>query len=219
MSRTNSRKPVFVFAKAPRPGAVKTRLIPLLGADGAAALHARLIEHALATASQAARGALELHAEPADDDFLRYCGARYNASLAQQSGPDLGARMHYAFEHALQEDACEWVILTGSDCPALTPRHLQLAARALDGGQDAVFAPAEDGGYVLIGLARCASRLFEGIAWSTGTVMGETRMRLRELGWRWSELETLWDVDRPADYERLLASSLLDRPGAPPITP
>ena len=100
-------------------------------------------------------------------------------------------------------------MLIGTDCPALTPRDLRLAAHHLEAGADAVFSPTEDGGYALIGARRCDLRLFEGIAWSSATVMEETRARLRDLGWRWEELPTLWDVDRPADYERLLASGLL----------
>ena len=68
----------------------------------------------------------------------------------------------------------------------------------------------EDGGYVLIGLTRCDARLFEGIAWGGSSVVAETRARLRALGWTWRELDTLWDVDRPEDYERLISSGLLD---------
>ena len=101
-------------------------------------------------------------------------------------------------------------LLIGSDCPALTARHLRQADRALRDGADAVFVPCEDGGYALIGLKRVDARLFDGIAWGGETVMAETRSRLRGLGWRWRELETLWDVDRPEDYQRLLASGLLD---------
>lgn len=211
MSRTSSRggTRVLVFAKAPRPGVAKTRLVPLLGGEGAAALHARLVKHALETARRAALGAIELHGAPADDDFLRYCAERYGAALIDQTEGDLGARMRAALEAALA--ACARVVLIGADCPALTPRHLRAAARALDEGHDAVFAPAEDGGYALIGLTRCAPGLLEGISWSTAAVMDETRERLRALGWRWLELDTLWDIDRPEDYQRLLASRLLER--------
>jgi rSAM/selenodomain-associated transferase 1 len=209
MPRTGSRNPVLVFAKAPRPGAVKTRLIPLLGEQGAAALHARLIKHTLATASTAARGALELHGEPVEDDFLRYCAARYNATLLPQCGSDLGERMHHAFEHALSRDGCTYAVLIGADCPALTAWHLRRALRLLDAGHDAVLAPAEDGGYVLIGLSRLNRELFEGIAWSTAAVMSQTRERLRAFDWRWLELEVLWDVDRPRDYTRLAETRLL----------
>lgn len=210
MSRTSSGGTrVLVFAKAPRPGLAKTRLVPLLGDEGAAALHARLVEHALETARRAALGEIELHGAPADDDFLRYCAERYGAALIDQTEGDLGARMRAALEAALA--ACARVVLIGADCPALTPRHLRAAARGLDEGHDAVFAPAEDGGYALIGLTRCDPGLFEDISWSTAAVMDETRERLRALGWRWLELDTLWDVDRPEDYERLLASRLLER--------
>ena len=100
-------------------------------------------------------------------------------------------------------------ILIGSDCPALRARHLRHADQALRDGADAVFVPCEDGGYALIGLNRVDRRLFDGIAWGGDAVMAETRRRLAALGWQWRELETLWDVDRPEDYERLVASRLL----------
>lgn len=198
------------MAKAPRPGTVKTRLIPLLGARRAAALHARLIEHTLTNADVAAAGTVELHGAPADDAFLLDRAACHGIPLIAQIGADLGERMCAALEYALHQAGCRSAILIGSDCPALTPRHLQLAQRALEKGDDAVVIPAEDGGYVLIGVRRVDHRLFQGIEWSTDAVMAQTRSRLRTLGWRAAELETLWDVDRPADYERLLASGLLD---------
>ncbi|MGZ5116342.1 MAG: TIGR04282 family arsenosugar biosynthesis glycosyltransferase [Burkholderiales bacterium] len=209
MSPISSRKATMVFAKAPRPGEVKTRLIPLLGAQGAAALQARLTKHTLATASVAARDALELHGDLVEDEFLRFCAARYNASLVPQQGRDLGERMYHAFERALSSEACASAVLIGTDCPALTPRHIRLAFQALHNGHDAVLAPAEDGGYVLLGLARADVRLFEDITWGTDRVVGLTRARLRVLGWRWLELETLWDVDRIADWHRLGRSDLL----------
>ena len=208
MSRTGSALPVLVFAKAPRPGHAKTRLIPVLGADGAAALHARLIRLTLRTARRAALGPVELHGAPADDDFLRFCAASYGAGLVPQSDGDLGARMNGALDEALRVNAC--AILVGTDCPALTAHHLRLAAAALHDGFDAVFVPTEDGGYALVGLRRCDPRLFEGIAWSTHDVMSQTRDRLAALDWRWTELERLWDIDTGPDYERLLASGLLD---------
>lgn len=210
MSRTNRATAVLVFAKAPQPGAVKTRLIPLLGAEGAAALHARLIKHTLGVAREAALGRLELHGAPAPDPFLEYCAERYNATLIEQCDGDLGTRMYSAFDSALAGAGS--AILIGSDCPALTARHLRHAARALSAGDDAVLIPAEDGGYAMMGLRRCDKSLFTGIAWSSPQVMEQTRARLKRLGWRWTELETLWDVDRPADYERLTASGLLDNP-------
>ena len=208
MHRTSRRRSVLLLAKAPQPGLAKTRLVPLLGAEGAAALQARLIKHALETAREASLGTIELHGAPADDDFLHYCAGHYGAALLPQAEGDLGERMRSALARGL--DAADCAILIGADCPALTARHLRLAAQALDDGNDAVLAPTEDGGYALVGLKRCDARLFEGIAWSTPTVMDDTRARLRGLGWRWYELDTLWDIDRPDDYRRLLASGLLE---------
>jgi rSAM/selenodomain-associated transferase 1 len=208
MPRTNIDARLLIFTKAPRPGTVKTRLIPLLGQQGAAALQARFIAHALTVARTAAIGPMELHCAPdCSDAFLNLCAAGYGAALVPQCEGDLGARMQHAFERALA--LSPRALLIGTDCPPLTVRHLRDADRALR-ADDAVFAPAEDGGYALIGLKRCDARLFRGIAWGGPTVMEDTRARLHALGWTWRELETLWDVDRTEDYQRLLDSGLLD---------
>ena len=204
----SNRTAVVVFARAPRPGSVKTRLIPALGPEGAAALHVKLVKHALDTTRAASFGGVELHCDPdADDAFFRYCSGRYGVSLLAQSPGDLGVRMLAACESALRD--APRVLLIGTDCPVLTARHLRQAERALLEGEDAVFVPCEDGGYALVGLRRADSRLFDGIAWGGDRVMAETRTRLAALGWRWRELETLWDVDRPEDYQRLVDAGLL----------
>ena len=196
---------VIIFARSPRPGAVKTHLVPLLGAEGAAALHARLVERTLETARAASFRRIELHGTPdINDPFFRFCAGHFAVALVAQAGGDLGARMLAAFESSLAVHPR--ALLVGSDCPALTARHLLQADRALRDGADAVFVPCEDGGYALIGLRRVDARLFDGIAWGGENVMADTRARLTGLGWRWRELETLWDVDRPEDYARLVAS-------------
>jgi len=206
MPHTNPDVALLVFAKAPRPGAVKTRLVPLLGAEGAAALHRRLTVRTLAAARDSALGEIELHAAPdCDDPFLTACAHEYGARLVPQVAGDLGTRMAAALEAALSRSAR--AILVGTDCPVLTPHHLHQANSALRDA-DAVLVPTEDGGYALVGLARHDARLFSGIHWGTERVMDETRTRLTELGWRWRELETLWDVDRPADYQRLQALAI-----------
>jgi uncharacterized protein len=192
---------ILVFARAPVPGKVKTRLIPALGEAGAAALHRRLVLHCLRTAGESRLGPVELWCAPgADDPFFREC-ERFGASLHVQKGDDLGARMHDAFESALAR--ARRAILVGSDAPALSPLYLRDADRALAEGNDAVLGPAEDGGYVLIGLLRSTAQLFRGLSWGGPEVMAETRLRIAALAWRCRELPTLWDIDRPEDLERL----------------
>jgi rSAM/selenodomain-associated transferase 1 len=121
-----------------------------------------------------------------------------------QPAGDLGQRMHAAFAtHARRSDAP--LLLIGTDCPALDEQHLQAAAKRLLEADEAVFTPAEDGGYVLVGLRRPQIALFEGIDWGTDQVMVQTRARLMLLGLRWSEMPALWDVDEPADWRRWLS--------------
>ena len=204
----------MVFAKAPVAGAAKTRLIPLLGAAGAAALQRRLITQALSVAHATMPDRLELWCTPdTTHPFLQTAAQERGATLCAQQGDDLGERMAHAFTTTLR--TAGYVICIGTDCPALTVQHLRHAAAALRDGHDAVFVPAEDGGYALIGLARDEPRLFDGIIWGGAQVMAQTRARLRELGLRWQELETLWDIDRPDDYRRLLQTGWLDEAPLP----
>ncbi|MBE0627616.1 MAG: TIGR04282 family arsenosugar biosynthesis glycosyltransferase [Burkholderiales bacterium] len=193
----------MVFAKAPTPGRVKTRLIPALGAKGAAALQRRLIERTLGTAEEARPGTLELWCAPGPDDpFFAACALRHGISLRTQCDGDLGVRMALALESALAAGSPG--ILIGCDCPAFTAAYLREAAAALADGNDAVLGPAEDGGYVLIGLARPApAQFFAGMPWGTAAVMQETRVRLMRGNMRWRELAPLWDLDRPEDLQRL----------------
>lgn len=198
-ARPEPRARVAVFAKAPVPGQVKTRLAALLGAEGAAELHARLVRHALATASQARVGPVELWCSPDESHpFFARCAELFALSLHRQAGKDLGARMHGAFLDGL--GAGGRMIIIGSDCPALEAADLRAAAEAL-ATHEAAIAPAEDGGYVLVGLSRPMPELFVGMEWGTAAVMARTRERLA--GSRWKELPGRWDVDRPEDYARL----------------
>jgi len=192
------------LAKAPAPGAVKTRLISALGADGAAALHARLIEHTVDTACAAAIGPATLWVTPAAPHAcFTALASRFQIVLAAQPDGDLGARMLAACEAAAGP-----AIVIGSDCPALTPSHLRAAADVLRAGSDVVVIPAEDGGYVLIGSRQPQPNLFAGMTWSTDQVMAQTRRRLVQTGLTWRELPSLWDLDRPEDLARLRESAL-----------
>jgi rSAM/selenodomain-associated transferase 1 len=190
---------IAVFSKAPRAGEAKTRLIPALGAAAAARLQRRMSLRLLEVACRAANGRVTLWAAPDHRQrFFRAVQAQHGIELRSQTGSDLGERMANVFAaHAGP------LLLIGSDCPALTAAHLAAAATALHDGHDAVFIPAEDGGYVLVGLRRPQPRLFEGISWGSDQVMAQTRERLMALGLRWLEPATLWDVDRPEDLLRL----------------
>lgn len=198
----STRIELAILAKAPLPGLCKTRLIPHLGAAGAAALQGWLLQHTVATAVTADIGPVSLWCAPDEThpDFQR-CRAFGDVRLLPQPQGDLGARMHAALA-ASRTPAGTLVI--GTDCPVLTPDLIRQVADALD-RHDAVLVPAEDGGYVLIALRRADPRLFEAIDWSTDRVMAQTRQRLRALGLDWHETAPLWDVDRPADFERLAA--------------
>jgi rSAM/selenodomain-associated transferase 1 len=195
-----------VFAKAPVPGFAKTRLIPLLGKQGAARLQAELIRHTLGTCYAADAGPVELWCTPdTEHPFFQQCRLEYGVKLHGQCGGELGGRMYSALKSALRRGRT--AVLLGTDIPGLTSGDLHGATRALSTGADAVIAPAHDGGYVLIGLTRVRSGLFRGIEWGTDRVLAQTRRRLQEFHYRWQELPTQRDIDRPEDWLGLLAKS------------
>ncbi|MDH4389905.1 MAG: TIGR04282 family arsenosugar biosynthesis glycosyltransferase [Aquabacterium sp.] len=192
---------VIVFAKAPVAGLAKTRLAPALGAAGAAALAQRMLRHALAQATAAAIGPVELCAAPdCAHPLLQAAAADCGATLADQGPGDLGARMHRAIRRHLAQH--RQALLIGTDAPALDAAVLRQAAQALH-DHDAVFVPALDGGYVLVGQRVADARCFTGMAWSHAQVMADTRQRLRAAGVRWAELAPVADIDTPADLQHL----------------
>ena len=188
----NAEAAIIVFARAPIAGAVKTRLIPRLGAAGAARLQQRLTRSTLCMARNSRCGRVELH-------LTRPHALFPDARL--QRGTDLGERMENALAAALRRHRS--AILIGTDAPALTGADLRRAARWLRGGADIVLAPAEDGGYALIAARRISPGVFRGIAWGSDSVYAESVKRIEAAGLKWRALRTLWDVDRPADLERL----------------
>ena len=199
---------IAVFAKAPIPGQVKTRLTGLLGAEGAAALQAGLVRRALSTAIASGVGPVSLHCAPDElHPFFERCAQHFRVALVPQRGADLGARMHAAFRDAFAAGSS--LIVIGSDCPALVEGDFRAARDALREAP-AVIAPAEDGGYVLVGLARDVPQIFSGVEWGTGAVLRQTRSRFAEANVRCVELAERWDVDRPEDYARLRTEGLLE---------
>lgn len=189
---------VVILAREPEPGHAKTRLIPALGAEGAAQLHARLVRRTVLMAKAAGVGPVELRVtSDTDHPWLAALARELALPLVPQGPGDLGARMLRAME------ARAPALLIGTDCPVLEPRHLREASEALAHGSDVVLGPAEDGGYTLIGMARAEASLFRDMPWGTDAVLGETRARLIAAGLSCTALETLWDVDRPDDLARL----------------
>jgi hypothetical protein len=193
---------LLVFAKAPVPGQVKTRLVPSMGPSAATALYEQLVLNILSIAIDAHVGPVDLWCAPSSNHpFFLQCVQKFQIILLNQIESDLGSRMAHAFQQTLRTAA--YALLIGTDCPSLTVHDLQEAAGVLRQGIDAVIGPTEDRGYFLIGLRRYAPELFTGISWGTGSVLHQTRLRLRDLGWKWNELSERWDVDRPEDVERL----------------
>lgn len=198
---------LMIFAKAPVAGQVKTRMIPALGAEGAARLAEQLLVHAVQQAAQVPWAALELCVSP-DTTHPVFAQGQHMApfrgsdrlTLSLQGEGDLGQRMHRAFVRGLSRHPA--VLLMGTDAPGLTAPVLQQAAQALH-ASDAVFVPALDGGYALVGLRRPVPALFEGMVWSTPQVMSETRNRARDAGLSWRELAPVHDMDEPADLQHL----------------
>ena len=197
----NARCTVIVMAKAPVPGFAKTRLIPALGAEGAATIAHRLLDRAVEQALAADLGGVDLCCAP-DSRHAAFArlGGLSRVELSEQADGDLGARMAHAFERWLAR--APQVLMMGTDAPALDAALLRHAARALE-HTDAVFVPAHDGGYALVGLRRPAPSMFDAMAWSTSTVMARTRERLAAAGLRYAELPAVADIDNAADLVHL----------------
>jgi hypothetical protein len=191
---------LIIFLKAPHAGAVKTRLAQAIGADAACAAYRRLVEVLLNRLT--AIDAVELRFAP--DDALEEIKPwlRPGWRAAGQGAGDLGQRLTRAFAEAFATGARR-VVVIGSDCPDVTPDDIHAAWASL-GRHDLVFGPAADGGYWLIGLCRAEPRLFDGIAWSTDTVLQKTRDRARAAGLTVHLLRELHDVDSDADWRRFL---------------
>jgi rSAM/selenodomain-associated transferase 2/rSAM/selenodomain-associated transferase 1 len=191
-----------IMAKAPVAGLAKTRLIPALGAVGAARAQRQFIAQSLHTAQQAALGGITLWCAPdALHRQFRAIQKQFKIDCLAQPEGDLGARMRRCAEvHFAQEDAKPLLII-GTDCAVLSPGHLQEAARCLL-EYDACLIPAEDGGYVLLGLKKMIPGVFSAVEWSTNLVLAQTLTRLRLAGASVAQLPALWDIDEPADWLR-----------------
>ncbi|MGC9527498.1 MAG: TIGR04282 family arsenosugar biosynthesis glycosyltransferase [Limnospira sp.] len=194
---------IVIFTRYPEPGQTKTRLIPALGAEGAAKVHRKMADHTIATVRQLQQSR-PLSAE------VRFTGATRaqmtdwwgdDLSYSPQGTGDLGDRMMEAAAVAFEKN-CTAVVIIGTDCPAITPDLLAVAFDKLR-ESEVVFGPATDGGYYLIGLSRSLPELFRGIDWGTASVLQQSRTICQTLNLSVAELPPLTDIDRPEDLEML----------------
>lgn len=193
---------IVIFAKAPVPGMVKTRLIPALGPAGAATLAREMLADTIASARAAGGLRVEVCASPHPDDPSWAGLIAPDVERSEQVAGNLGERLAAAAARILEGGSR--LLLVGTDCPELDGARLAEAARLLE-HHDAVIFPALDGGYVLLGLAKWHASLFHDIPWSTDAVAEETKQRILALGWSLHEGDPLRDIDEPSDMDFYLS--------------
>lgn len=196
---------LHMLARAPVAGRVKTRMIPALGAQGACDLQQKLLQRALQLPAAGLRERF-LWLDDLPTPELQELALGLGWTLVEQPSGDLGERMRRIATLGLAES--DAVILIGNDCPAIDGDYLQAACSALH-KQTVVIGPAEDGGYVLLGLRKIDATLFSDMPWGTERVLDMTLQRLQQLDWSPQLLPALWDVDRPEDLARLAALNIV----------
>ncbi|GAB3824908.1 TIGR04282 family arsenosugar biosynthesis glycosyltransferase [Hymenobacter jeollabukensis] len=194
---------LLIFARYPELGKVKTRLAAGLGEEAALDIYRQLLDHTqAAVAPLPIESTLWLAAAPPPGAGPLWPGTRQQL---QPAAADLGQRMAHAFAAAFAEGAQRTVVI-GTDCPGLSTDILVAAFRQLH-GHDVVLGPADDGGYYLLGLRQPQSALFEGIHWSTDSVLRDTLARAAAAGLTVALLPTLHDVDTAEDWRRWQAAT------------
>ena len=197
---------ILVFAKAPVEGSVNTRLIPDLGVQAATKLQEDFICQRLHMLQQANLCAVTLMCAPdVHHECFVQCQQQYDVTLQKQAGDDLGERMFNGIEQSLRR--YKYCIVIGTDAPALDVAQITSAIETLHEGENShvVFVPAEDGGYVLVGLDKAYGFLFNNICWGGDEVMQQSREMLQKNNVNFTELAECWDVDNIEDYQRHLA--------------
>jgi rSAM/selenodomain-associated transferase 1 len=205
---------LVVFAKAPRVGAVKTRLCPPLSPVAAARLYRCFLLDTLDRV-QAVRGVTPAVAYAPRGARAFFAAARPGMLLVPQGGGDLGVRMARVVEDLFARGYAA-VVIVGADSPTLPLRHLRAAIRLLgSAAADGVIGPSEDGGYYLIGLRAPCPALFAGVSWSSTRVLTQTLVKARRACRRLRVLPAWYDVDTVADLHRLARELRRTRERAP----
>lgn len=195
---------ILLFAKAPVEGNVNTRLIPDIGVQAATKLQYDLVHQRLLMLTKAGLSAVHLMCAPdTRDEFFLLCKQQYPVTLKKQSAGDIGIRMFNAIKEELQQ--YKYCIVIGTDAPALNEDIIKQAIDVLKTGIEVVFVPAEDGGYVLVGLQQSYDFLFQEINWGSAQVMQQSINKLEKNNVSYKKLASCWDIDRLEDYQRYLA--------------
>ena len=199
--RAGAPAAVALLAKTPGPGRVKTRLVPPLTTEEAAAVARACLTTTLRWLLPAAGLPCTLFLDGEPEPWIAALAAKRGIAVAPQAPGDLGARLLAAF-HALRASGAARVLAVGADSPTLPPERIPEAARALDDA-DVVLGPTEDGGYYLVGARRGEETILRDIPWSTERVLEVTRARAAEAGLAVRLLPAWYDVDGPEDGKRL----------------
>ena len=194
---------IIVFCKAPIVHHVKTRLMPYLTAQQAVDAHVELTERTLDLVTSSQLAPIQLWCSPdTQHTYFEQCAKKHKLDLYQQCEGDLGTKMHDAICSGLKH--AQQVILVGTDCPSFVYSDLEQAIQALVEGDDVALGPAEDGGYVLIGMSKPYQQLFQDIAWGSDLVLSQTKCKIKELKLSHFETRSQWDVDNFKDWRRYL---------------
>lgn len=188
---------LIIFTRYPEAGKTKTRLIPILGKDGAASLHKQMLQHTFLQAKklqQITPVAIEIHFTGGNENLMQKCLGN-QVIYRQQQGQDLGERMSLSFQGSFTAKMNR-VVIIGSDCPELNYLILAEAFTELQ-NHDLVLGPARDGGYYLIGLNSLFRELFIDINWGTNEVLNQTLFKTKTLGLKYHLLPILADIDIP----------------------
>lgn len=190
---------LIIFSRYPEAGKTKTRMIPALGAVGAAELQKQLTEHTLKNAKALQRSRainIQVHFTGGDTQLMtEWLGD--NIEYIPQVAGDLGTKMYSAFTNAFNRGSTKAVTI-GIDCPDIDPTILETAFNSLE-RDDIAIGSANDGGYYLIGLRQGIPQLFENIDWGTNMVLKQTKIVIEQLSLSTYYLATLSDIDRPED--------------------
>ncbi len=186
---------ILLFAKAPSPGRVKTRLQPVLSPEQCSELHSSFVGDVLESLEGFTGSAdVELHL-----DHETNAWAEFSFPRRLQTGADLGEKMWNA-AHSSFHQGRNQVMILGSDAPTLPDGYIQ---SLLNSKADIAFGPTLDGGYYAIQFRKLPQKLFDGVAWSTDQTLNQSIAAAKSLGLSVELGATWYDIDSPADLVRL----------------